>query len=384
MNASPVQSLETLLRAEMAANGGCLSFRRCMELALYHPDFGYYMTGKARIGRGGDFVTAPELTSMFGELLTLQCIEVWEQLGTPARFTVVEMGGGTGRLALDILTTARRFPGFMAALSYVLVETSPDFRSRQERLLGEGGFGAEKITWRQILPERVEDGVIFGNEFLDALPVHWVEMTPEGLQEVAVQPSGAGFETRLIAPQSPLEADYFSQVAIELPVGMQSEVGLEAEAWMAKAGGILDRGVLLLIDYGYTVREYYAPWRMSGTLVGHRGHERVDDPLQFFGEMDLTAHVDFSAMARGGRRGGLEVLGFTTQAWFLMGLGILERLEQVAKKMTQEAALPLREVISRLLMPHEMGERFKVLAMGRGMKAGVLSGFRLNDQQQKL
>ncbi|MBF0127122.1 MAG: SAM-dependent methyltransferase [Magnetococcales bacterium] len=380
-----MRPIHTFLLNEMAAQGGRIPFCRFMEAALYHPDHGYYMTQRPRIGRGGDFVTAPELTSLFGELLALQIIEVWETLGRPQPFTVVEMGGGTGRLAADVLTTCRRFPFFLEALSYVLVETSPDFRVRQEQLLRECGFGTERITWRSDLPGQVGDGVIFGNEFLDALPVHWVEMTPEGLREVAVEADGEGrLATRLIAPQPPLEGDYFQRAGIDLEAGYRTEVAIPAARWVQAAAGALGRGLLLLIDYGYPAGEYYASWRSAGTLVGHRGHERVDDPLLFCGEMDLTAHVDFSAMTRAGREAGLELLGYTTQNWFLMGLGILERLERVGGKMAPEASSRLRGAVMRLLMPNEMGERFKALAMGRGMKEGTLAGFRLNDQRQRL
>ncbi len=379
-------SWQSILTQEMQGSEGFLTFHRFMELALYHPDHGYYMGDQARIGRGGDFVTAPEITSLFGELLTLQLVEIWELLDSPDPFTVVEVGGGTGQLAVDVLTTARRFPQFMASLIYVLVEKSPDFVLRQQELCTRHGFGAEIISWRTDLPDEVEAGVIFGNEFLDALPVHWVEMGDSGLQEVVVGWSAdeSALTQQLIASQPPLQSDYFADIGIELPVGYRTEVGLDAQAWMTKAGQVLRRGVLLMIDYGYPATEYYVQTRDMGTLVGHRGHERLDDPLQFPGEMDLTAHIDFSAMARAGERGGLEMLGFTTQGWFLLGLGILERLEQSTAKMTQERGRSLRESVMRLLMPHEMGERFKVLAMGRDMKACGLSGFRLNDQRQRL
>ncbi|MBF0440128.1 MAG: SAM-dependent methyltransferase [Magnetococcales bacterium] len=369
----------------LVANGGVLSFRRFMELALYHPDFGYYMTGRARIGREGDFVTSPELTSLFGELLTLQCVEIWELLDRPKPFCLVEMGGGTGRLSADLMTTARRFPGFFDALSLVLVDTSPDFRARQEQLLLSCDVDLGKVSWRSDLPERVEHGVILGNEFLDALPIHWVEMGGEGLLEIGVSLNGeGGLKTVLIPPQPPMDEGYLVRAGIELAVGERTEVGLVAADWMREAGRVLQNGVLLLIDYGDTAKEYHSPGRGAGRLVGHRGHERIDDPLCFPGEMDLTAHVDFSAMVRAGQAGGLDLLGYTTQGWFLLGLGILERLEQATRRMSEEAAMALRQTAMRLMMPQEMGERFKVLAMGRGMKERGLSGFRLNDQRQRL
>ncbi|MEO5345201.1 MAG: SAM-dependent methyltransferase [Magnetococcus sp. YQC-9] len=378
-------SLVALLDAEIDRAGGCLPFCRFMALALYHPQHGYYMTGRTRVGQGGDFVTAPELTSLFGELMALQCIEIWQLLDCPACFEVIEMGGGSGRLALDLLTTARRFPDFFAALQIGMVEISPDFCIRQQRLLSGAGFGDDKVTWLSGLPERIDAGVILGNEFLDALPVHWVERTQEGLYELAVTRSEDGAlkichielcEARIAA--------YFSASGVVLPVGYRAEVGLAAIDWMHAVGACLQRGVVLMIDYGEAGRDYFSGRRVAGTLAGHRGGERVDDPLLYPGEMDLTAHVNFSAMVKAGVAGGLELLGFTTQGWFLQGLGILERLEMAGRRMETGSVERLRKVAMRLLLPDEMGERFKVLAMGRGIGNGALSGFRLNDQSQRL
>ncbi|MBF0180735.1 MAG: SAM-dependent methyltransferase [Magnetococcales bacterium] len=365
----------------LAGEAGFVPFWRGMELALYHPEHGYYMTGRQRIGREGDFVTAPELTSLFGELLTLQCIEVWELLGRPDPFVVVEMGGGSGRLAFDFLATARRFADFFRAFAYRVVEISPDFRARQQELVKSLGFGTEKITWSETLPERIEAGVILGNEFLDALPVHWVEMTPHGLMEVALAPDG---QIMLVPPQPPLDSDYFNGFGINLASGYRTEIGLAAASWMEQAALTLHQGVVLMIDYGWPASEYYAPIRSHGTLAGHQGHERVDDPLHCLGAMDLTAHVDFSAMARAGTRAGLTPVGFTTQGWFLMGLGILERLQRLTGKVAPEQAESLRQAVMRLILPDAMGERFKVLAMGKRVPQGSLSGFRLNDQWPRL
>ncbi|MBF0164857.1 MAG: SAM-dependent methyltransferase [Magnetococcales bacterium] len=378
-------AMEGLVREAIARAGGALPFCRFMELALYHPRHGYYMTGRTRVGRGGDFVTAPELTSLFGELLALQCIEIWELLDRPVVFEVIEMGGGSGRLALDILSTARRFPAFFNALQYRMVEISPDFRERQANLLHEAGFGPERVSWLEGLPEMIAHGVILGNEFLDAMPVHWVAMTSEGLRELAVTTDGRG--ALKISHGEPCQAriaPYFEEARVILPVGFRDEVGLAAWDWMADVATRLRRGVVVMIDYGEVAQDHFTAYREAGTLVGHRDGERVDDPLLHPGAMDLTAHVNFSAMARAGSGGGLEILGFTSQGWFLQGLGILERLEMASRRMAPEAVERLRKVAMRLLLPDEMGERFKVLAMGRGIGDGALSGFRLNDQRKRL
>ncbi|MBF0368079.1 MAG: SAM-dependent methyltransferase [Magnetococcales bacterium] len=389
MSDSSTFPLAATIRQEMDQFGLKLPFRRFMELALYHPLHGYYMGARTRLGREGDFVTAPEMTSLFGELLTLEWIRVWEALGKPSVFQVVEGGGGSGRLAGDILRTAKRFPQFNAALHYILLEKSPDFRSEQKKYLQEMLLEEEKVQWLSDpdeLADRSIHGVIFSNELLDAFPVHWVEMTTEGLKELAVVSGGEGFETNLIEPVSPLVSNYFESIGVDLAVGYRTEVGLPGCRWVEQMAGKIARGLMVTIDYGYTSREYYAPLRAGGTLVGHRGHHRVDDPLLYPGQMDLTAHVDFSALARSGVAGGLTTYGYTTQAWYLMGVGMLERLEMVLAKEGLDSAkgAELRQAVMRLILPQEMGERFKVLVQGRGMEIGGLLGFRLNNQRDRL
>lgn len=380
------RGLAAVLRLEMAAKGGALPFHRFMALALYHPEHGYYMGRRSRIGRDGDFVTAPEMTSLFGQLLTLQWIEVWERLGRPGLFQVVEAGAGTGVLAADILATARRFPAFHAALTYTIIEISPDFRRRQAETLAAAGAAMDRVFWLDRVEELgAVEGVIFSNEFLDALPVHWLEMTADGLREIAVMERDGRLETTLIPLTPPLAPDCLTRQGIDLPVGGRAEVGVAAAAWMAAAGRALRRGLLLGIDYGYVASEYNSAALAEGTLVGHWRHQRVDDPLRHPGEMDLTAHVNFSAMAEAGEGSGLERLGYASQAWFLMGLGILERMQAlIARDPAGEGSERLRQTVLRLTMPQGMGERFKVLALGRGLGDGALGGFRLKNSKDRL
>lgn len=369
-----------------ALQRGPLTFRDFMELALYHPAHGYYMGSAPRLGREGDFVTAPEMTSLFGELLTLQWIDLWQKMGAPESFRLVEAGAGSGRLAADILATAHRFPAFQRAVSYTILEISPDFRQQQQRTL-EGVQRAEGVTWvgdlDELGPPESLIGVIFSNEFLDALPVHWVEQGEAGLLELGVAAEGNGLIPVALPPRPPLSPDHFTRRGIQLPVGMRTEAGLARDDWWRRAASRLKQGVLLAIDYGHVARDYYHPARRHGTLVGYRQHRAVEDPLAFPGEMDLTADVDFSALGEAGREAGLELLGFTTQAWFLMALGILVRLE-AAQRNAPSPPIALRETVMRLLMPGGMGERFKVLAMGKGVQDGPLAGFSLNDQRQRM
>jgi SAM-dependent MidA family methyltransferase len=380
--------MKTELKKLIQAAGGSITFNEFMSQALYHPQNGYYTAVRDRLGAGGDFITSPEITSLFGELLTLQIIELWQNMGAPQHFQLIEMGPGSGRLASDILKTAQKFSKFYAAISYDLVEISHDFRVRQEGQLEEAGV-IEKACWHADLATAAGDGVvgiIFGNEFLDALPVHWLEQTEEGLAEIGVG-LGVGeqevFTTVLRPLSARIAADYFSCRDISLAVGMRTEIGLAGQEWVQTAGRVLQRGVLLLIDYGYPQKEYFNPLRSNGTLAGHLKHVRVDNPLENPGEMDLTAHVDFTAVLAAGRESGLELLGYTTQGWFLMGLGILERLEMLSKVDGADVT-SLKEAVMRLILPEGMGETFKVMALGKDIGTEKLSGFRLNEQSMHL
>ncbi len=380
--------IQTILHQAIEESGGLLPFHQFMQLALYHPRHGYYMTQRPRLGRSGDFVTAPEMTSLFGELLTLQWIEIWQQMGQPSPFQVVEAGAGSGRLAVDILRTARRFPPFQAALDYTILEISPDFQATQRQTLAEAGFPADCIHWCHTLDELGEEGVegvLFSNDFLDAFPVHWLEMTPDGLRALGVAREEGGLTARLMPLSPPLAPDHFSRLGLTVPVGMRTEVGLAACDWMAQAARRLKRGVILSIDYGYTQEEYYSSDALpQGTLTGFYQHQQMADPLHHPGEMDLTSHVDFTAVARTGVANGLTTLGYTTQAWFLMGLGILQRLESASRGQTAEDHQRLRQVVSRLIMPQGMGDRFKVLAQGKGMTATPLAGFSQYNRLERL
>ncbi|MEO5349530.1 MAG: class I SAM-dependent methyltransferase [Magnetococcus sp. YQC-3] len=379
--------IQTILRQAIVQAGGCLPFHQFMQLALYHPQHGYYMSQRPRLGRGGDFVTAPEMTSLFGELLTLQCIEIWQRLGQPALFHIVEAGAGSGRLAADIVGTARRFPDFYVALRYTILELSPDFQAMQRQTLAEVVSPPHGLHWCSTLGELPGDGiegVLLSNEFLDAFPVHWLEMGEEGLREIGVVWGEDGLSTRQMPLSPPLLPDCLARLGVELPVGMQTEIGLAASSWMAEAARVLKRGVILSIDYGYTQTEYYSSALPQGTLCGFYRHQQVTDPLQHPGEMDLTAHVNFTAVARAGEENGLTTLGYTTQAWFLLGLGVLQRLEMLARSQREEAHQAVRQTVMRLIMPQGMGDRFKCLAQGRGMGGPPLAGFSLHNPVERL
>ena len=379
--------LRGILNRAITEAGGAIPFYRYMQLVLYHPQYGYYMADRLRLGRSGDFVTAPEMTSLFGELLTLQMVEIWQSMGSPAAFHIVEAGAGSGKLAMDLLRTARRFPDFQKSLIYTILEVSPTFQARQQHTLDEAGLSRQAVRWLwdlSTLPENSLEGVILSNEFFDAFPIHWVEMGETGLRELAVSQGKKGLETVAIPVAPPLEPDYFTVLGIDLPLATRTEIGLAATVWMTMAARRLKRGVILSIDYGSPQEEYYGPGYPQGTLTGFYQHQQISNPLRYPGEMDLTAHVDFTALARAGEKGGLTTLGYTTQSWFLMGLGILQRLEILSKHQDSTTYESLRQTVLRLIMPQGMGERFKVLVQGKGLPDNALAGFSLNNNRQRL
>ncbi|MBF0283921.1 MAG: SAM-dependent methyltransferase [Magnetococcales bacterium] len=390
------------IRQAIRQAGGALPFVRFMELALGHPRAGYYASGPLRTGREGDFVTAPALAPLFGECIVAQVLEIWRRCGEPSPFTVVEAGGGDGRLAAALWRIARALPAlapFAVALRGVGVETSPAHRERQRQTLWAAGADAERLAWVDTLEEACPPegltGVILGHEFLDALPLHWVERGESGLMELAVveSPGGPegepGLDVVPMPPQPPLSSDYFSALGLDLPPGMRAEVGLAAQDWTARAARLLTRGALLFIDYGHPARDLYHPAFFHGTLTGYRQHRKVENPLLFPGAMDLTGHVDFSAIARAAVGEGAAVAGFTPQAWFLLDCGLLERLERQSARLSPEDQALARQAVMRLVLPQGMGERFKALLLTKGFPPGAADegpfmGFRSRDLRGRL
>ena len=340
-----------------------------MREVLYAPGLGYYAAGALKIGSataGGDFVTAPEISSMFAQTLAAQLAQLFGEL--PAR--VVEFGAGTGRLAKDLLG-ALRSRGTPCA-SYSIIEVSAELRQRQQQHL----FG-EQVEWLDA-PPRNWSGVMLANEVLDVIPVRVFVRRGNELMERGV----AWSASRLTYAERPAAFDLVavvddieSEVGI-LPDSYVSEIGFEARAWMRSAAGWLERGVLIVIDYGFPRREYYHPQRLMGTLMCHYRQHAHADPFWFPGLNDLTAHVDFSAIARAATEAGLDVLGYTTQAHFLLNCGLLDALQA---RQTSAASGEAQ----RLLSEAEMGELFKVLAVGRGVEAPLI-GFVRGDRRHRL
>jgi len=344
------------LREEIAANQGWIAFARYMELALYEPGLGYYAGGAQKFGAAGDFVTAPELGSLFGRTLARQL----KALDSP----ILEFGAGSGALAATLLSQH----GF----DYRIVEISPQLQARQQARLGT------RAHWLERLPERIR-GVVIANELVDAMPVHAVAWRAQGIMERGVALS----DDRLVWREKPAQGELLQEAkTLSVPVPYESEIGLVARAWMRELAARLEEGVIFIFDYGFPRSEYYHPQRTSGTLMCHHRHRAHADVFARPGEEDLTAHVDFSALAGTAVDAGLELLGYATQARFLVNCGITEVLGEANVDNALHYA-PLAAEAQKLLSPAEMGELFKVLAVGRGVRA-PLPGFARGDRSQTL
>lgn len=342
--ASVSAALATLIRRAIESHGGWLPFDRFMAMALYAPGLGYYARGDRQFGSlpssGSDFITAPELSPLFGRALARQVEQALAGCGADELW---EFGAGSGALALQLLRSLGD-----RIRKYHIVDLSGTLRARQRETLA--GF-AHKLQWHDELPERLQ-GVIVGNEVLDAMPVQLLHFNGERWLERGVGAAGEGFTwaDRPSELRPPHEGPFAA--------GTVTEVHPQAEAFIATLADRLERGAAFFIDYGFPAAEYYHPQRSGGTLMCHRGHLADTDPLTDVGAKDITAHVDFTGIALAAQDAGLDVLGYTSQARFLMNCGLLEMLQGADVKTVGNA--------QKLLNEHEMGELFKVIGFARG------------------
>jgi SAM-dependent MidA family methyltransferase len=359
------------IRSEIAASSGWISFARYMELALYAPGLGYYMAGAGKLGRSGDFTTAPELTPLFGQTLAQQI----RQLIEAGCDEVLEVGAGSGALAADLLQELERANALPRR--YLILELSADLRQRsRDRLAARVPHLMERVAWLNVLPPEFE-GVVIGNEVLDAMPVHVVR-GGERIDEGGVATAGQGFVWAWQPAQGELAA---KAAALALPQDYVTEIGLMASAFVASVARMLTRGVVLFLDYGFPAHEFYHAQRARGTLMCHYRHQAHDDPFFLPGLQDITAHVDFSAVSTAARSAGLDVVGYSNQAQFLVNCGITALLERHSHDVANYA--PLAGAANTLLSPEEMGELFKVAAFGRGVP-DTLMGFSRGDRRASL
>ena len=367
--------LITRIRDEIIAAGGAIDFARYMELALYAPGLGYYAAGTRKIGEAGDFVTAPELSPLFGRCIARQCQQVLEQLGGG---DILEAGAGTGMLAVACLQELEArdcLPG-----TYFILEVSPDLRERQSAIIKqELPHLVARVRWIDTLPAGGFRGVVIGNELLDAMPVQRFHVTGHDVQQLTVGWDDGQFRWR----QRPAGPEMATRIAaLELPIGYVSEINFHAEAWIRSVAESVGAGLILLIDYGFPRAEFYHPQRDQGTLMCHYRHRAHDDPLILVGLQDITAHIDFTAIAEAAHEAGLAVLGYTSQATFLLGLGI-DQFAAAEDAADTRRYLGITQQIKKLTLPHEMGELFKAIAFGRNIDMRLL-GFSLQDRRGRL
>ena len=386
------QQLRAAIIDHIEVAGGAISFAEYMNHALYEPGLGYYMAGSAKFGAEGDFVTAPEVSPLFGRAIAVQISEILEDVGG----SVLELGAGSGKLALSIVqalladvSSARTGSSLVGLLppgfSYAILEPSAELAQRQRALL-QGSLPAEafaRVRWLDALPATF-DGVVLANEVMDALPVERFQTASDGLRQLHVsadftlEPHPAG--ESLISALAALEDD----LGYQLPPAYESEVSLLIAPWIHSLATMLNNGVILLIDYGYPRQEYYSLERSSGTLTCFYRHRMHYDPMQMPGLQDITAHVDFTAVAEASVAADLTLLGYASQSAFLLDNNLLGLADASLVGSDNEMhRMALAKEIKTLTLPGEMGERFQVMALGKRY-ARPLRGFRSQDLAYRL
>jgi SAM-dependent MidA family methyltransferase len=349
-----------------------------MDLALYHPQFGYYVRPvddptQERIGWSGDFYTSSDVHPILGQALSRQAQQLDAVLGHPDPFTVVEMGPGKGLLARDFLTTCQKAPaGLSHRLRYILIERSASMRMLQQKSLAPWLGHTGRVTWidrLEDLPPASVTGLFFSNELVDAFPVHRIAVIEGTPQEMYVDWRDGRF-TEIYRSLSGELATYLRDGAVTLPEGYRTEINLNATRWMKQVAQVMARGVVMTIDYGHTSDDLYGPDRKTGTFLCYYHQTTTEDAFDRVGEQDMTAHVDFTALARAGQSAGLEVTGFTNQMSFLIGLGAEELLESLRPESPEFFAAV------HLLRPDGMGRTFKVLVQHKNMPKPELDGLK--------
>ena len=357
------EQLIDLIKNEISHNEDAISFQRFMELALYAPGLGYYAAGSTKLGKDGDFITAPEISSLFSQAIANAILPVINQV-----HTVLEVGAGSGRMAADILLFLEKKESLPE--EYWILELSADLRTRQRETIEQRAPQLlDRVKWLDSLPSHFS-GVVLANELLDAMPVQLFQKQSETneFSEVKIIWNEDRFAYRLDRADEPRLLKRINEIESEIgshfPAGYISEINFAAEDWIKSIAEHLQKGLLLLVDYGFPRHEYYHPQRDQGTLMCHYRHRAHADPFVYPGLQDITAHVDFTAMADAALEAGLKVTGYTTQASFLMGAGLPELAAAVDQDNVKQQVAIANE-IKKLTLPHEMGELFKVIGFSK-------------------
>jgi SAM-dependent MidA family methyltransferase len=362
-----MQDLSALAHAEKVSDAireeiqkkGPISFSRFMEMALYAPGLGYYCVGTEKIGPRGDFVTAPEISPLFALCVADYCDQVLKSFDSK---TILEMGAGTGRLAVGILAELAKRNSLPE--KYYILDLSPELKQRQKDFIQENSpQWIDRVEWLTELPKQPFEGVIIANEVLDAMPVTLFQQTEEGLKERVVSLSEQNQFTWELREASEELSKEIEALEIDFPLNYYSEINRHVAPWIQSMSHALDRGEILLIDYGFLRSEYYHPQRATGTLMCHYQQRAHSDPLILTGIQDITAHVDFTAVGNAAQNSGLEVKEYSTQAQFLLNHHLLEFMQSQA--ITPEEQFAFANQVKMLTLPSEMGELFKVMILKR-------------------
>ena len=379
MTDSVEQAIHNAIGEQIVKEGGAVDFERFMSLALYAPGLGYYVNGAQKFGVGGDFITAPELSPLFGQSLANQIAEVFQSLPQPF---LLEFGAGSGALAVSVLERLEQLD--CLPVRYQILELSAELQQRQRETISEAlPHLLERVEWLSHIPSSPWCGVVIANEVLDAMPVQRVKKSDDSWQLQQVTYSDSSYQSKWVPLTDQRLLDHMSGLERRLgqfEVGYESEVNLHVDGWISALSQMINQGAVILVDYGYPESAFYHPERSAGTLMCHYQHKAYDNPLERVGSQDITANVDFSAVAEAGVNHGFDLAGFTTQAFFLMNNGIGDLLgdDPMSDSYIQKA-----QAMKQLTLPTEMGERFKVIALSKGLEESM-RGFAVGDQRAYL
>lgn len=367
--------LDTIIASRIAEQGR-ITFAAFMEACLYEPGLGYYTSAGRKVGAEGDFYTSISVHAVFGRVIAREIARMWRCMDSPRTFTLVECGAGNGRLACDILDfLAEREQELYNRVNLVLVEREPSLEAAQAEQLSAH---STRVGW--LAPAAFYSGsftfsgCLYSNELIDALPVHRVVMSADGLREIYVILRDGELTEEAGPPSTPAICDYLKRIGIQLHPGQQAEINLSALEWLAHVSRTLEKGFILTIDYGFAAMELFAADRKRGTLLCYHRHQIEENPYIRLGRQDITSHVDFTSLMRAGEGSGLQTLWFGEQYRFLLSVGIVEEMEEIERSdRSAEEKLRLRLTLKKLILPEGgMGDTFRMLIQSRGVKAPQL------------
>lgn len=353
---------------------GPITFETFMDMALYDPELGYYTSERTKIGREGDFYTSSHLHPVFGFMIGRQIEEMWEIMGKPENFSIIEIGAGEGYVCRDMLYNLRGRT-FFKILNYIIIEINPIMMAKQKKVINDC---SEKVTWVSSLRQiRNIRGCFFSNELFDALPVHIVQMNDE-LNEIYINVNRGILTEEMSDLRNTAIAEYFDENKITFNKGYRTEVNLKMGELLDEIGNSLEEGFIITVDYGYSALEYYSEERNRGTLMCYYNHQLNENPYQHIGQQDITAHVNFSAVKNRGEKNNLKTVGYCSQGAFLLSLGIDEEI----RKLFETSSDYLFELarIKKLIMPQAMGDSHKVMVQYKGSDSLKLRGFNIRNQ----